>query len=158
MHELWIIFGVVLVLLGIAGSIFPLLPGPPLCYLGLLLQQFREPRPFSLSFLILWAGIVVFVALLDYLVPIYGTNKWGGSKYGIWGCTLGFVLAFWMGLWGMVIGPFAGAFVGEWLAYRDSTQALKAALGSFYGFLFGTLIKLVTCLVMSYYFFAAMGI
>ena len=155
MNEIWIILGIILMLLGIAGTIFPLLPGPPLCYLALLLQQFREHKPFSLQFMLIWGGIVLLVLLLDYLVPVYGTKKFGGSKYGIWGCSLGFIAAFWLGPWGIILGPFVGAFIGEWLANRDSTQALKAAMGSFTGFLFGTLLKLVTCLVMAYYFIAA---
>jgi uncharacterized protein len=151
MEMLWIILGVVLVILGILGSIFPLLPGPPLCYLGLLLQQFRAEKPFSVQFMLVWAVIIGVVILLDYLVPIYGTKKFGGSKYGIWGCTLGFIAAFWMGPLGIIFGPFIGAFIGEYIAQKDSTQAMRAAFGAFTGFLFGTLIKLVTSLVMGYY-------
>jgi uncharacterized protein YqgC (DUF456 family) len=157
MNEIWIILGFVLLFAGIVGSVVPLLPGPPLCYLALLVQQFREHKPFTLTFLLVWAGIVFLVVLLDYLVPVYGTKKFGGSSYGIWGCTIGFIAAFWMGPWGIILGPFAGAFIGEWLANRDSTQALRAAMGSFLGFLFGTGIKLVTCLVMGYYFVAALS-
>jgi uncharacterized protein YqgC (DUF456 family) len=157
MNEIWIILGFVLLLVGIIGSVVPLLPGPPLCYLALLVQQFRDHKPFSLQFLLIWAGIVLLVVLLDYMVPVYGTKKFGGSSYGIWGCTIGFIAAFWMGPWGIILGPFAGAFIGEWLANRDSTQALRAAMGSFLGFLFGTGIKLVTCLVMGYYFVAALS-
>jgi uncharacterized protein len=151
MDNIWIILGVLLIILGILGSIFPLLPGPPLCYVGLLLQQFRADKPFSLQFMLIWGAIIIVVILLDYLVPIYGTKKFGGSKYGIWGCTLGFIAAFWMGPWGIIFGPFIGAFIGEYLANKDSAQATKAAIGSFTGFLFGTLIKVVTSLVMGYY-------
>lgn len=156
MDNLWLIAGLILVVLGILGSIFPLLPGPPLAYLGLLIQQFRPVKPFSVQFMLVWAVIVGIVILLDYLVPIYGTKKFGGSKYGIWGCTIGFIAAFWMGPWGIIFGPFLGAFIGEYIAQKDSKQAAKAALGSFAGFLFGTLIKLVTCLVMGYYLLVSM--
>ena len=151
MDNLWIILGVLLMVIGILGSFLPLLPGPPLCYVALLLQQFRAGKPFSLNFMLIWGAIVGVVILLDYLVPIYGTKKFGGSKYGIWGCALGFLAAFWMGPWGIIFGPFIGAFIGEFIANKDSTQATKAAIGSFTGFLFGTLIKLVTSLVMGYY-------
>ena len=98
-------------LTGIAGSILPVLPGTPLCYLALLLQQFRSSPPFSVRFLVIWGIIVAVVILLDYLVPIYGTTKFGGSKYGIWGCTLGFLAAFWMGPWGIIFGPFIETFI-----------------------------------------------
>jgi uncharacterized protein YqgC (DUF456 family) len=151
MENLWVILGVILMVMGILGSFLPLLPGPPLCYVALLLQQFRTDKPFSLKFMLIWGAIVAVVILLDYLVPIYGTKRFGGSKYGIWGCGIGFLAAFWMGPWGIIFGPFIGAFIGEYIANKDSTQAAKAAIGSFTGFLFGTLIKLVTSLVMGYY-------
>lgn len=148
--------GVILMLAGIAGSILPVLPGPPLCYLALLLQQFRATKPFSVTFMIIWGVIIAVVILLDYLVPIYGTKKFGGSKYGIWGCTLGFLAAFWLGPWGIIFGPFIGALIGEYIANKDSKQATRAAIGSFAGFLFGTLIKVVTSLVMGYYLVASL--
>jgi uncharacterized protein len=151
MDTVWIIIGIVLMLIGIAGSILPLLPGPPVCYIALLLQQFREEKPFSFQFLLIWGVITAAVILLDYLVPMYSTKKFGGSKYGVWGCALGFIAAFWLGPWGIIIGPFIGALIGELIANQDSQQALKAAIGSFVGFLFGSLIKLVACGVMMYY-------
>lgn len=153
MDSIWILLGVLLMLAGIAGSILPVLPGTPLCYAALLIQQLRTDKPFSFKFLMVWAVIVGVVLLLDYLVPIYGTKRFGGSKYGIWGCSLGFLAAFWLGPWGIILGPFIGAFIGEFIANKNSQQALKAALGSFAGFLFGTLIKLVTAFVMAYYLF-----
>ena len=98
-----------------------------------------------------WAGIVVIILILDYLIPVWGTKKFGGTKYGVWGCTLGFILAFWLGPWGVIIGPFIGAFIGEMIANQDSRQAFRAATGSFVGFLFGSLIKIVACFAMLYY-------
>lgn len=156
MEWFWIITGIVLVLIGFIGSLLPLIPGPPLAYVGLLLQQFREPSPFSTRFLLIWAGIVVLTIILDYLIPIWGTKKFGGTKYGMWGCTLGFLLAFWMGPWGVVLGPFIGAFVGEMLAGQNSQQSLKAAIGSFVGFLLGSFAKLVACGMMMYYIIKSM--
>ena len=141
-------------LVGILGSILPLLPGPPLCYLALLLQQLRSDSPFTAKFLWIWAVITVVVTALDYIVPLYGTRKYGGSKYGIWGSTIGLIAGFWLGPFGIIIGPFVGAFIGELIASNNSEHALKAAWGSFVGFLFGTLLKLVVCLVMAWYLFA----
>jgi len=152
MVTLWIIVGVILFLAGIAGCILPFLPGPPLCFLALLLQQLNSRPPFTAKFLWIWAGITIVVTLLDYFIPIYGTKKFGGSKYGIWGCTIGLIAGLWFGPLGIIIGPFFGAFIGEVLANNDSGTALKSALGSFLGFLFGTLLKLVACFVMAWYF------
>ena len=104
MEWIWIVTGVILAIIAIAGSILPLLPGPPVAYIGLLVQQLRTEKPFSTNFLIFWGAIVVLSLLLDYLIPIWGTKKFGGTKYGVWGCTLGFIAAFWryfavQGLW-----------------------------------------------------------
>jgi uncharacterized protein YqgC (DUF456 family) len=151
MEWLWIILGIILCIVGIAGSLLPLLPGPPIAYVGLLLQQFREPNPFTSKFLLIWAAIVVVSLVLDYLIPIWGTKKFGGTKYGVWGCTLGFLAAFWMGPWGVIIGPFAGAFVGEMIGGQDSKKSFKAALGSFAGFLLGSFLKLVICFFFLFY-------
>ncbi|MGN6416940.1 MAG: DUF456 domain-containing protein [Pseudobacter sp.] len=151
MEWLWIILGFVLIFLGILGSLLPVLPGPPIAWFGLLLQQLRDPDPFSTQFLVIWAGIVVVIIVLDYVIPIYGTKKFGGSKYGAWGCTLGFLLAFWMGPWGVIIGPFIGAFIGELIGGQTTNRSLKAALGSFIGFLLGSFIKIVVCFMMLWY-------
>lgn len=151
MEWLLIIIGFVLVLTGIAGSILPLIPGPPVAYAGLLLQQLREDPPFSTQFLLIWAGIVIVSLVLDYLIPIWGTKKFGGTKYGVWGCTLGFLAAFWLGPWGVIIGPLIGAFIGEMIAQNNSTIALKAAFGSFVGFLMGSFLKMLICFFMLYY-------
>lgn len=151
MEWFWIIFGLILIIVGLLGSILPVLPGPPLAYAGLLIQQFREPNPFTTRFLVIWAVITVIIVVLDYLVPIWGTKRYGGTKYGIWGCTLGFLLAFWMGPIGIIAGPFIGAFVGEMIAQQNSKIALRAAWGSVVGFLLGTVIKLIACVMMFYY-------
>ena len=143
--------GVLLVIGGIAGSFLPLLPGPPLAYAGLLIQQFRTDAPFTTKFLLIWAGITIIILILDFLVPLWGTKKYGGSKYGIWGCAIGFLLAFWMGPVGVILGPFIGAFIGELIYQQNSQKALRAAKGAFLGFLFGSLLKFISCLVMGYY-------
>ncbi|MEQ9592325.1 MAG: DUF456 domain-containing protein [Cyclobacteriaceae bacterium] len=156
MDILWAVIGGILMLAGIAGSLLPLLPGPPLSYLGLLVLQLRDPAPFTSEFLLGWAAVVLAILLLDYFVPIYGTKKFGGTKYGLWGCTVGLIAGFWFGPVGIVAGPFVGALIGEWVANKNSDQALKAALGSFVGFLLGTVLKLITCVVMLYYFVAAL--
>ncbi len=141
-------------LIGLAGSILPILPGPPICYLGLLIQQWREEPPYSTNFLIAWAVIAVGVSLLDYVVPMYGTKRFGGSKYGMWGCSIGLVVGIFFSPAGIVLGPFIGAFVGELISRNDSSHALRAAFGSFLGFLLGTLLKFVACVMMIWYFVA----
>ncbi|HEY3402677.1 MAG TPA: DUF456 domain-containing protein [Ohtaekwangia sp.] len=156
MDVVWIVLGSILMLAGLAGCVLPLLPGPPLSFLGLLVLQLRTEPPFTAKFLIVWGVITVIVTALDYVIPLYGTRKFGGSKYGIWGCTIGLIAGLWLGPLGIIIGPFVGAFIGELMAQNNSGHALKAAFGSFVGFLLGTLLKLVVCLVMVWYFVMAL--
>lgn len=155
MDWVWIIIGIILCIVAIAGSLLPLLPGPPIAYIGMLLQLFREPDPFSTQTLIIFAVVVVISLVLDYLIPIWGTKKFGGTKYGVWGCTIGFIAAFWMGPLGVIIGPFLGAFLGELIGGKDSGKSLKAAFGSFVGFLVGSFLKLVVCFFILYYIIAS---
>ena len=156
MDVLWIVLGVLLMLVGLAGCILPFLPGPPLCFLALIIQQLKEVPPFTSKFLWIWAGVAVVITVIDYVVPLYGTKRFGGTKYGIWGCTIGLIAGLWLGPIGIIIGPFLGAFIGEMIANSNSDRAFKAALGSFIGFLFGTLLKLIVCFVMGYYLIQSM--
>jgi len=156
MDNLWVILGGILMLVGLAGSILPFLPGPPLSYIGLILQQLREAPPFSSKFLWIWAGVTLAVVIIDYVIPIYGTKKFGGTKYGVWGCTIGLIIGLFFGPVGIIAGPFVGAFVGELIGNANSDHALKAALGSFIGFLAGTLLKLIACAMMTYYYVASL--
>lgn len=151
MDTFWLVLGLILMAVGILGCLLPLLPGPPLAFAALLIQQLRTDPPFTSKFLWIWAGITIVVTALDYIIPVYGTRKYGGSKYGIWGCAIGLIAGIWMGPLGIIIGPFVGAFIGEMIAKNDSENALKAAWGSFVGFLLGTLLKLIACLVMAWY-------
>jgi uncharacterized protein YqgC (DUF456 family) len=155
MDVLWLILGVILMLVGLAGCILPFLPGPPICYLALLIQQLQSSPPYTTEFLLTWAAITVVITALDYVIPVYGTKKFGGTKYGMWGCVIGLVVGLWIAPLGIIIGPFVGAFIGELIGKADSGSALQAALGSFVGFVFGTLLKLVACFVMGWYFIQA---
>ena len=150
-----IIAGSILMLLGIAGGLLPILPGPPLSYLGLLLLHLTASVEFSTKFLISWGIITVLVSIFDYIVPILGTRYFGGSKYGIWGSVAGLLAGMFFPPLGLIIGPFMGAVAGEIIA-GNKKNALKAGFGSFLGFLAGTIAKIFVSLVMLWYFIAAL--
>lgn len=152
MELLITLIGVLLLFAGIVGCIVPFIPGPPLCLAALLIQQFHNHPPFSTTFLVMWAVIVAVVTLLDYLIPLFGTGYFGGTKYGVWGSALGLVVGLWFGPLGVIVGLLLGAFAGEVLAHRDTELAVRAALGSFIGFVLGSGIKLLASFVMTYYF------
>ena len=163
-----IILGALCLLVGIIGCIAPVLPGVPLAYLGLLLLHWTERVHFSWQFLTIWAVVVVVIQILDYFIPAWGTKKFGGTKWGVWGSTIGLFVGLFMGPLGIILGPFAGAVVGELLYFnrypssindsmRDNrknhfNKALRAGFGSFIGLLAGTVLKLVCCGMMVFYF------
>ncbi|HDH05880.1 MAG TPA: DUF456 domain-containing protein [Nitrospirae bacterium] len=141
---------------GIIGCVLPVLPGPVLSYAGLLILQFSSIHPFTATFLIIYAILVALAAALDYVIPIYGTKKFEGSKYGMWGSAVGLVLGMiFFFPFGIILGPVLGAFTGELINGKTKDKALKSALGSFLGFLAGTAMKLILSLSMVYYFVAS---
>ena len=142
--------GAICILVGIIGSFIPVIPGPPLSWLGLLLLYNTEEVPLDLWFIVVTGAIALLATLLDYYLPVVGTKKYGGSKRGVWGAIIGlFVAVFFpiLGPFGILIWPFLGAFLGELSQQKSQKNALRAAWGSFLGFLTGTLIKFGISLV-----------
>jgi len=152
MEIFWITIGALFILAGIIGSFLPVIPGPPLSYVGLLMLQFTESYRFSISFLAVWGLIVVVVVTLENILPAVGTSRYGGTRYGILGCMAGVVAGLFFPPFGIVIGPLAGAFAGELIAGQKSDTALRSAIGSFIGFFVGTLLKVIVSLMLAYYF------
>lgn len=149
-----IILGVICTVVGILGCFLPIIPGPPISFLGLMLIHWTESVDLDSNTLWLWGFVMAAVTALDYIVPVYGTKKFGGTKRGVWGSTLGLIAGlFFFPPFGIIIGPFVGAFLGEMSASPDSKKALRAAFGSFLGFLVGTLLKLIASGWMAWIFF-----
>mgnify|MGYP001068361297 FL=1 len=154
MDILLLFVGFFIMLLGIIGSFLPILPGPITGWVGLLILHLTSVIEEDWTFLGITLGIAVLIWLLDYIIPALGTKKYGGSKYGIYGTTIGLICGLiFLGPIGIIIGPFAGAFFGEMIYdSKDSNRALKAAFGSFVGFLFSTGLKfLVSIIYMGMY-------
>jgi uncharacterized protein YqgC (DUF456 family) len=150
------ILAVVAGIIGIAGSILPGLPGTPVSWVGLLILYIwgngtnAAGDPMSLKTLIVWGVIVAIVSIVDYVVPMYFTKVTGGSKYAERGAMAGLILGIIFTPVGMILGSFLGAFLAELYYTRQGAgQALKAAIGSFLGFITGTGLKtIVACLIM----------
>ncbi|MEM9052147.1 MAG: DUF456 domain-containing protein [Bacteroidota bacterium] len=144
-----------LLFIGFLGAVLPVIPGPILSWVGILVLHFTSFAEYSTSFLVVSAVIVIAITVLDYFIPIWGTKKFGGTKAGVTGSTIGLVVGLFLGPVGIILGPFAGALVGELLANKDDfSKALKSATGSLLGFLLGTGLKLAFCGMMIYYFFS----
>ena len=147
-----LVLGILFMLIGIIGCLVPVLPGPPLSFLGLIFLHLTRFGQFSASTLIILGSISVIVTLLDYLVPVWGTKKFGGSKYGTKGATVGLIVGFFLGPLGIVLGPLIGAFIGEMIFKDDLSYAFKAGFGSLLGFLASIGLKLAASFVMTFYF------
>lgn len=148
-----IVFSGICIAAGIVGCIIPVLPGPPLSYAGLLLLQFSSKHPFTAKFLIIYGILTVLVTVLDFVIPVYSTKRFKGSKYGVMGSALGLILGvFFFPPLGIIIGPIFGAFLGELLFNKTSEKAIKSAIGSFLGFLGGMSLKLILTIIMAYHF------
>lgn len=144
-----LVIAFLLMLIGVIGCIVPGLPGTPIAYLGLWIAQATERVDFSWQFLLVWGIVMVVVSVLDYVVPAWGTKHYGGTKYGVWGSTIGVFVGLFFGATGVVLGPLVGAVLGEMLSGKALSEALKAGWGSFIGILFGTVIKLICCGLMT---------
>lgn len=156
MEWFWITLGIILTIAGLVGCILPLIPGPPLGYAAIMIAQYTLDKPFTTRFMVVWLILVFVVVMLDYYVPIWGTSRFGGSKSGIWGSTIGLIVGlFFFPPFGIVTGPFIGAVAGELLAGKDMQRALRSGLGSFLGFITGVIMKLTVSLFLAFHFFKA---
>lgn len=143
-------------IIGIAGSILPGLPGTPVSWVGLLILYLWGSgtnaigEAMSLNTLMIWGVITVVVSIIDYVIPMYFTKLTGGSKYAERGAMIGLIAGIILTPIGMIAGSFLGALLAELIyAKKDFGEALKAAVGSFVGFITGTGIKtIVSCMIM----------
>jgi uncharacterized protein YqgC (DUF456 family) len=151
-----LILSILLIVTGLLGCLLPVLPGPPFSFLGLLLLHFTKFADFTVTLLIVTAVLAIIVTVLDYVVPIWGTKKFGGSKAGQWGATIGMIIGMiFLGPLGLIFGPLVGAIIGELIKGTESRQALRAGFGAFIGFLLGVGLKLAASLYMTYHYVKA---
>ena len=149
LSTLIIVTGLICCLAGIIGSILPVLPGPTLSWVGLLLLYLNPEVPFDWTFIIITFIVAAIMFAMDYIVPAAGTKYFGGSKAGAYGCTIGLIVGLFMPPFGFLIGPFLGAFIGE-IAFNSNSNtkhALKSAIGSFIGFLASTFMKVMVAFI-----------
>lgn len=142
--------GFLFMLVGLLGSFLPVLPGPPISWIGLLLLYLTKAVPDNWWLLGITLAVALMVFALDYIIPAMGTKKFGGTKAGMLGTTIGLLVAIFfpiLGPVGIIVWPFVGALVGELLNKADKKTATKAAFGSFLGFLTGTFLKFMLSIV-----------
>jgi uncharacterized protein YqgC (DUF456 family) len=148
---------------GIIFSILPPIPGPLLTLAAMFVVQFLVPgvqfepmNIFGLKANILWvmSTVTIFVLLVENLIPLWTTKKFGGTKAGVWGSTIGLLVGlFFLPAYvafplNLIFGLFLGAMIGELSTGKDMNVALKSGFGSFLGFLAGNGLKLAIALIM----------
>ena len=153
MELIWIILGAALIIVGLIGAFLPVMPGLPFSYVGLLILQLVH-APFTTTFMIVWAAIVIALMFLDNAIPAWGTKKFGGSQLGITGSIIGMIVGLFFPPLGFIFGPLIGAFIGEIIAGNKTDKAFKSALGAFIGFMAATGLKVIAAGVMGWYYFS----
>lgn len=138
-----------LVAMGLAGTIVPALPGPPLVFFGLLLAAwadgFAHVGAFTLSLLAL---LTVFALILDFIAGLAGARRVGASRAALVGAVAGTLAGLFFGLPGLLLGPFLGALGGELLAGSTLARATGVGAGAWIGFLVGSVVKIAVCIAM----------
>jgi uncharacterized protein YqgC (DUF456 family) len=152
-----IIIGAILILLGLVGSVLPVLPGPPLSFIGIFLLALTRnfSPPLTPTLIIIMLAIMITVTVVDYFLPLIGAKKYGASKWGIYGSIVGMIIGVFFSPIGMLLGAFIGAVLVEWMVSRKERQALRAGWGIFIGSILGTILKLGASGIMAYYFLLA---
>lgn len=145
---LWVLAGL-LVLVGLAGTIVPALPGTSLVLIGLILAAWADGFEKVGWFpLVVIAGLTVLSMVVDFLATSLGAKRAGASWLAVAGAAVGTIIGLFFSLPGLILGPFVGAVLGEYLARRNRDQAIKAGIGTWLGLLLGTVGSLVLVFLM----------
>lgn len=149
MDIFWLLLGLCMMIIGVVGSVLPVLPGPITGWFGLLILHLTNAVPMNYQMLGITFFIAIVIFFLDYVIPGIGSKKFGGSKKGATGATLGLIIGLIAPIpLGFVLGAFFGALTGELINEpKNVKRALRSAFGSFLGFLASVTMKLLVSLV-----------
>jgi len=145
----WILV-VVLFAVGMAGTIYPILPGAVAIYAAYFVYGLCISfEPFGIWFWSIQTVIVIVLFIADYVVSAWGVKKYGGSRASIIGSTIGIIIGpFVIPIAGLLLGPLLGAMIGEMMTGSDMNRAIKVGFGSLVGLFTSTLVKIVLQLAM----------
>ena len=157
MVTVWWVLCVLLIVVGLAGTVLPALPGPMLVLAGIVLgawiDDFQRVGPWTLGFVALLA---VAAWVLDHLAGVMGAQRAGASRLALLGAAIGTVAGLFMGLVGVLFMPLVGAAAGEYLDRREHGRALQVGVGTWIGIMLGLLAKVVLSVMMVGVFVAAL--
>ena len=140
---------IVLVIIGLAGTVLPALPGVPLIFGGLLLIAYQDGfNKVGVITLVILGLLAIVAVAIDYVAAFFGAKRVGASRLALIGATVGTLLGLFFGFLGLIVGPFVGAAAGEFIARRDAFQAGKVGLATWLGIVIGVAVKLGIAFLM----------
>ena len=150
MKAFWTVITLLIMAIGLVGTVLPVIPGILLIYAGYLLYGFATGwEAYGLAAIVGWSVVTALVLLLDVFAGAIGARKYGATRFGTWGSLIGGVIgALAAGFPGLILGPFVGATAGELLRGRSHREALRSGWGTFLGFMAGSVIKIAIGVVM----------
>lgn len=149
-----LIIAIILFIVGLLGTVLPILPGAILIYAGMLIYGFMTGfATLDFTFFLIQGLVFAFIFVVDYWATAAGTRRFGGSKQAGWGAAIGMIVGIFFGPLGIVIGPFLGAVGAELLRKTELSLAIRVGFGTLVGLLGGTIIKLGVEILMIIYFF-----
>jgi uncharacterized protein YqgC (DUF456 family) len=149
LHILLYVLAALLILVGFAGTILPVVPGVPLVFLGMLLAAWTDGFQHAGVFTLVVLGLLALTALLvDFVAGLLGAKKVGASRLALFGAAVGTVVGIFFGIPGLLLGPFAGALLGELLSGGTMRRATDVGIAAWLGFLLGAVFKLALCFAM----------
>ncbi len=148
MDWLWLL-AAVLVLVGIAGTILPMLPGIPLVFVGIFIAAWLDGFAKVSVLTIIIIGLIALLALIiEFVASFITVKKAGASKYALWGAAIGGLIGFFTGPFGLIIGTAVGAAIGELLAEKETSQATAVGIAAGLGFIVALVAKVLLLLIM----------
>jgi uncharacterized protein len=147
-YLLWALVGL-LIIVGLAGTILPALPGVPLVFCGLLLAAYIGNFEIIGWKTLTILGVLTALAMVaDFVATLLGAKRAGASKLALVGAAIGSLLGVFSGLWGLLIFPFIGAVAGEYIARQKLDHASRVGFATWLGMMIGVLAKLAIALTM----------
>jgi uncharacterized protein YqgC (DUF456 family) len=148
-HSLWYVLAALLIVVGIVGTVLPVLPGVPIVFGGMLLAAWADRFAHVGTWTLIVLGVLTVLALVvDFVAGMLGAKRVGASRYAVIGATLGTLVGIFLGLPGLLLGPFVGALLGELVAGGTLRRAAGVGVGAWLGFLVGSVAKLGLCFAM----------
>ncbi len=155
---LWIV-SAALIVIGLAGTVLPLLPGTLLVWGGILLGAWIDDYTrVGIGTVVIITAIAVLAWALDFVAGLMGAKRAGASKLALVGAALGTVVGIFVGMVGVLFMPLLGAAIGEYLSQRNQQRAAKVAFATWLGLMVGMVTKVVLSFVMVGIFLGALWI